>query len=409
MIGMINKYKIHTDKRRDGFFQYKLNLRNMNKVLPAFVIFLIFLCTCSNEHSKKTEYPLISVHDFDTIYNGKNVSLYTLKNKQGMVAQLTNYGARLVSLWTPDRAGNFVDVVLGYESLRGYLSSNEVYYGATIGRYANRIDDAEFELNEQTYRLDANNGENCLHGGKNGFHNVVWEAEPLDKGSIKFSYFSEDGEAGFPGNLNVSVIYSLTDSNELMIEYRATTDRSTPVNLTHHSFFNLKGAGSGKITDHILMINADQFIPVDSTLIPLGNIVSVDNTPMDFTSPVKIGKRINQSFSQLKYGLGYDHTWVLNTNGQINKMAARVLEPASGRVMEVYTDEPGIQFYSGNFLDGQDTGKYEKNYKYRGALCLETQHYPDSPNQHAFPSTILEPGEEYNSICIYKFGTEKEK
>ncbi len=368
----------------------------------TLVLFLVF-AGCSKTPPQLS---LIDAATFGSETNGKKVELFTLKNSSGIVAQITNYGGRLVSLWIPDRNGNFEDVVLGYSTLDGYLNSNEIYFGTLVGRYGNRISKGEFILNDSLYRLATNNGPNHLHGGTKGFSNVVWDAVQSDDRTLLLSYYSPDGEEGYPGNLLVNVTYELTDDNELKIEYKATTDKATPVNLTHHSFFNLKGAGNGDINDHLLQINAAYYTPVDSTLIPLGEIAPVEGTPFDFRTPTAIGARVNEENQQLKYGRGYDHNWVLQpSDSQIN-FAAKVVEPASGRTMEVYTNEPGIQFYGGNFLNGKDTGKYGKVYPFRGSLCLETQHFPDSPNQPSFPSTILEPGQEYYSLCTYKFGAE---
>ncbi len=368
----------------------------------TLVLFLVF-AGCSKT---PPQLPLIDSATFGSETNGKKVELFTLKNSSGIVAQITNYGGRLVSLWLPDRNGNFEDVVLGYPTLDGYLNSNEIYFGTLVGRYGNRISKGEFNLNDSLYRLATNNGPNHLHGGTKGFSNVVWDAVQSDDRTLLLSYYSPDGEEGYPGNLLVNVTYELTDDNELKIEYKATTDKATPVNLTHHSFFNLKGAGNGDINDHLLQINAAYYTPVDSTLIPLGEIAPVEGTPFDFLTLTAIGARVNEENQQLKYGRGFDHNWVLQpSDSQIN-FAAKVVEPASGRTMEVYTNEPGIQFYGGNFLNGKDTGKYGKVYPFRGSLCLETQHFPDSPNQPSFPSTILEPGQEYYSLCTYKFGAE---
>ncbi len=374
------------------------------KAFRLFPFFLFFLATACSE--KKPEIRLIDPMVFAGEASGKKVELFTLRNNSGMVAQITNYGGRVVSLWVPDRKGISGDVVLGYDSFEAYLKSNELYFGALIGRYGNRIANAKFTLNDSVYTLAANNGINHLHGGIKGFHNVIWDAIQSDGGTLRLSYLSPDGEEGYPGNLHVDVTYTVTEQNELKIEYRATTDKPTPVNLTHHSFFNLKGAGEGDINDHIMQINASYYTPVDSVLIPTGEIAPVEGTPFDFRTPVAIGDRLGDDHRQLKYGMGYDHNWVLDNVPDILRLAARVVEPGSGRIMEVYTSEPGIQFYGGNFLAGKDTGKYNRVYPYRGALCLETQHFPDSPNKPGFPSTILEPGKEYHSICIYRFSAE---
>jgi aldose 1-epimerase len=333
------------------------------------------------------------------------MKVFNIENKNGIRLQITNFGGRIMSLYTPDKNGHFQDIVLGYDSPEEYLNSNEKYFGATIGRYGNRIAKAKFSLNGHDYTLAANNGVNSLHGGIKGFHNVYWNVERLNSASIKMDYTSVDMEEGFPGNLKVSVIYSLTDDNELKIEYFAETDKQTLVNLTHHSFFNLSGDFRKTVNEHILSIPAKYYTPVDATLIPTGEIAPVEGTPFDFNNPIAIGARLKDKNEQLEFGKGYDHNWVLDPKGENQeiKLAARVIEPLSGRAMEVYTNEPGIQFYGGNFLNGKDVGKKNIPYHFRTAFCLETQHFPDSPNQPGFPSTVLEPGENYYSICIYKF------
>lgn len=374
----------------------------MKKLL--YILTTIVFVSCL----KQTSLPvLIDNETFKAELDGKSVQLFTLKNDKGLVAQITNYGGRVVNLWVPDKKGDFEDIVLGYNSPDGYLKSNEIYYGALIGRYGNRIAKGKFTLNDSTYTLIANNGENHLHGGTKGFHNVVFDALQPDGQTLDLIYVSSDGEEGYPGTLTSKIRYQLTNDNELKITYEASTDKPTPVNLTHHSFFNLKGAGNGNVNDHVLQINADHYTPVDAGLIPLGQVAAVEGTPMDFRQPTAIGKRIAQDFEQLKLGLGYDHNWVLNIAPEGLTLAAKVVEPVSGRTMEVYTDEPAMQFYGGNFLKGKDAGKNGKVYEYRGAFCLETQHFPDSPNQPSFPSTILNPGETYNSVCVYRFGVEK--
>jgi aldose 1-epimerase len=358
---------------------------------------------------KSNSINLIDEKVFNNSSEHPSVELFTLKNSNGLVTQITNFGGRVVNLWVPDKKGVFEDIVMGYSTLGGYLKSNEPYFGALIGRYGNRIANGKFSMKEYDFNLAANNGANHLHGGKNGFNNVVWSASKINQQALELKYLSKDKEEGYPGNLSIKVIYTLTDNNELKIEYWANTDQPTPVNLTHHSFFNLKGAGKGSINDHILEMNANSYTPVDQGLIPNGKIEPVDGTPMDFTQGVEIGKRVNQDFEQLVFGLGYDHNWVLNKSDEDIKFAAKITEPKSGRSMSVYTNEPGLQFYGGNFLDGSDVGKYDTPYEHRTAFCLETQHFPDSPNKPQFPSTILNPGEEYYSICIYKFSASKSK
>ncbi len=331
----------------------------------------------------------------------------TLINKHGVVAIITPFGGKLISLWVPDRNGKLADVVLGYDSAEQYISGNP-YFGALIGRYGNRIAKGKFTLEGKPYQLATNNGANALHGGPGGFHNVLWQKDTTDTnpGRTILTYTSKDGEEGYPGTLKARVAYTLTDDNELMIEYEATTDATTVVNLTHHSFFNLAGAGTGDILNHELMIHADRFTPVDAGLIPTGELKPVTGTPFDFTKPTKIGARIGANDEQLKNGKGYDHNWVLVKTGSEFSLAATVKEPTSGRIMEVWTTEPGLQFYSGNFLDGSDIGKDGMKYEFRTAICLEAQHFPDSPNQPNFPSTVLKPGEVYKQKTVYKFKSE---
>lgn len=341
---------------------------------------------------------------FDTTVDGKQVKLYYLKSNGNVQVAITNYGAKIVALLSPDKQGKLADVELGYDNIAQYISTKERYYGGIVGRYGNRIAKGKFKVDGKEYTLAVNNGQNHLHGGKKGFNDVVWDAEQPDAHTLKLHYLAKDGEEGYPGNLDITLTYELTDSNELKINYQATTDKATVVNLTNHSFFNLHGAGNGDINDHIMMINADKYTPVDSTLIPTGKLEAVKGTPMDFTTPTAIGDRADNDFEQLKFGKGYDHNYVLNKKGNELSLAATVLEPQSGRYLEVWTTEPGVQFYGGNFLDGTDRGKEGKIYVHRGAFCLETQHYPDSPNQPSFPSVVLKPGQTYTSTCVYKFG-----
>jgi len=340
---------------------------------------------------------------FGKLKDGRQVELYNLTNANGLRARITNYGGIVVSLEVPDKNGKLGDVTLGFDNLDDYLKGHP-YFGAIVGRYGNRMGKARFVLNGIEYKLAANDGENHLHGGIKGFDKVLWTAQPLkedDAVGLKL-------EEGYPGNLSCTVTYRLTNNDELKITYEAVTDKPTPVNLTHHSYFNLAGQGKRDILDHVLMINADKFTPVDKGLIPTGELRPVKDTPMDFTKPTPIGARINQDYQQLKFAGGYDHNWVLNKNGQSMSLAVRVYEPSTGRVMEVYTTEPGLQFYSGNFLDGSITGKCGRVYKHRYGFCLETQHFPDSPNKPNFPSVILEPGEKYYTETIYKFYTRQE-
>ena len=365
--------------------------------------FLFLSIVTVGQNKKNTSITLLKKSDFEREIDGKQVRLYTLKNKSGMISEITNYGGKVVSLWTPDRKGHYEDIVLGYPNIDDYLNSKEKYFGALIGRYGNRIANGKFALNGKEYDLAKNNELNHLHGGNKGFESVVWDAKQVDGQTLELSYVSKNMEEGYPGNLNIKVVYKLTDNNELKIEYWASTDAPTVINLTHHSFFNLKGAGNGTINNHLLQINAAYYTPVDNGLIPTGEIASVENSPFDFQKTKPIGKNVEAEHQQLKYGLGYDHNFVLNQKLEGLNYAAKVIEPVSGRTLEVYTNEPGLQFYGGNFLNGTQIGKNNKLYEYRTAFCLETQHFPDSPNKMHFPTTTLNPGEEYYSICIYKF------
>jgi aldose 1-epimerase len=341
---------------------------------------------------------------------GQEADLYVLTNKTGAEVAITNYGGAVVSLKVPDRNGKLTDVVLGFDNVDGYVNDKS-YFGALVGRYANRIGHARFVLDGKTYTLAKNNGDNTLHGGIKGFNKALWKANVLSRKGGQFlelSYLSKDGEEGFPGNLKVTVTYSWTDANALMIEYSATTDKPTVVNLTSHIYFNLAGQGSGEVLNHVVRIDADKFTPVDAGLIPTGELREVAGTPFDFRKPTAIGARIEQEDEQLKLGGGYDHNFVVNRSGETGEsQVARVVEPISGRVVEVWTSEPGIQFYTGNFLDGKTEGKGRARYPRRSAFCLETQHYPDSPNQPKFPSVIVKPGERYHTTTSYRFSAEK--
>jgi len=351
----------------------------------------------------------ISVRPFGKTTDGREVSLYTLKNNRAFSVEITDYGATVVRLMVPDRSGKIADVVLGFNTIAEY-ERDSPYFGAAIGRYANRIANGEFKLDGKTYNLAKNNnpgGIPCsLHGGSAGFDKVVWSAERTtvdNLPALRLTYNSKDGEEGYPGNLKVTVNYVLTSDSTLRIDYNATTDRATPVNLTNHSYFNLKGEGNGEILGHRVMINANYYTPVNKGLIPTGEIASVKGTPFDFTETYAIGDRVNADNEQIHNAGGYDHNWVLNNQDAKLVHVATVSEPTSGRILEVWTTEPGLQFYSGNFLDGRLVGKSGKNYAYRGAFAMETQHYPDSPNQPAFPNTILKPGNKYQTTTIYKF------
>ncbi|MGQ7261857.1 aldose epimerase family protein [Vreelandella sp. V005] len=355
---------------------------------------------------------------FGHLPDGRQVDVYQFTNANGIELRVINYGGIIVSLKTPNLEGEFDDIVLGFDSLDSYLSeayrNANPYFGAIIGRYGNRIAGGQFSLNGETYSLATNDGSNHLHGGNQGFDKVLWQAEPFENeagSGLVLRYTSEDGEEGYPGRLETEVTYTLTDNDELRVDYRAVTDKATPVNLTQHSYFNLKGEGSDTILDHRLMINASELTPVNDTLIPTGEIRSVEGTPFDFTEATPIGERIEQDNEQLAVGGGYDHNFVLDRDNAASDelvLAAKVWEPQSGRLVEVSTTEPGIQFYSGNFLDGSLTGKQGQAYEQRSGFALETQHYPDSPNQDAFPSTILEPGETYRSRTVYRFATQQD-
>src|SRR5215467_2734279 len=364
----------------------------------------IVLATCAalvaQQKSSKSE---VAQERFG-VRDGRPVILYTLKNSHGMELRAMNYGGIIQEIRVPDRNGKSADIVLGHETYDGYVP-NPPYLGAIVGRYANRIANGTFTLDGKTYTLPKNDGPNTLHGGvTKTFDKVPWESQPLkDKNGVVFEYLSKDGDEGFPGNMKVKVSYVLTDSNELVIDYQATTDKASPINVSQHSYFNLKGEGNGDILDHEIMINADRFTPVDKNLIPTGELQPVKGTPFDFTTATKIGARIDDNYEQLVLGHGYDHNFVLNRKGEGTVLAARVYEPTTGRVLEVSTTQPGVQFYTGNFLDGSVTGKQGHVYKHRYGFCLETQHFPDSPNHPDFPSTILRPDERFHQVTVFKF------
>ena len=334
----------------------------------------------------------------------KSIDLFILKNQNNVQAAITNYGCRLVSLLVPDRKGTLIDVVTGYDSVESYWKKDEPYFGAVIGRYGNRIAKGTFTLNDKTYNLEINNGPNALHGGSKGFNAQIWNANQVSDQMLELNYYSEDGEGGYPGNLQVKVIYTLTERNELRIDYEAKTDATTIVNLTNHAYFNLNGEGKETILDHELMINAAGFIPIDPTSIPLGYIGDVEGTPFDFRQPKEIGSQIEEQHEQLINGQGYDHTFVLSHPRNTLGLCAIAKGKEAGIVMEVLTTEPGVQFYSANFLKGKDSdGKGGNSYPRRSAFCLETQHFPDSPNRENFPSTVLNPGETFRSTTVYRF------
>lgn len=342
----------------------------------------------------------LNKNQFEETIRGKQTGIQFLENSNGLRAAITNYGARIVSLQPPAGQGKPVDVVVGFNSIQDYLHSTETYYGAIVGRYANRVAKGRFSLQGKDYQLSINNPPNHLHGGPMGFHNQVWDFEEISNDKIKLHYFSKNGEENYPGNLHVWVSYHLTGNNGLVIHYKATTDQSTIVNLTSHPFFNLNGQGSGSIEDHVLQVYADRYNPVDNFLVPTG-IRPVNGSPFDFTEPHKIGKRINDQDEQLKFGHGYDHNMVLNGSGF--RKAAKVKGDKSGIVMEVWTDQPGMQLYTGNHLQGENRIGNGEMDRFRESFCLETQHFPDSPNQPEFPSTILHPGEEYDTVTEYRF------
>jgi aldose 1-epimerase len=366
---------------------------------------LIYLAGCA---SVPPSAGAISAAPFGNTTDGTPVQIYTLRNRNGMEARIMTYGGIVESLKVPDRNGRLGDVVLGYDNLAGYLT-NSPFFGALIGRYGNRIAKGQFTLDGQTYTLPTNNPPNSLHGGDKGFFARVWKTAALVSSNgpvLQLSYLSKDGEEGYPGNLSVTATYTITEDNALRLDFEATSDKDTVCNLTHHSYFNLAGQGNGDILGNLLYLNANRFTPVDATLIPIGELRPVDGTPFDFRQPTAIGARINADDQQIKFGPGYDHNWVINKPlGQLGLMA-RVSEPISGRVLEVFSTEPGLQFYSGNFLNGSITGKDGMVYRYRSAFCMEPQHYPDSPNHPEFPSTELKPGETYHNTIIYKFSTQ---
>ncbi|CCY37352.1 aldose 1-epimerase [Tannerella sp. CAG:118] len=351
------------------------------------------------------EIKLVDADNFTSSINGKNVNLYTLKSKNGMTMQVTNYGGHVVSLWVPDKNGHFDDIVLGHNTLKEYINyEGERFIGCVVGRYANRIANGQFYIDSIRYNIPQNNNGQSLHGGLKGLDQVIWDVDSVTPNKIFLSYTSPDGEEGYPGTLKLNMDYSLTDDNEFIIQYHATTDKPTVINLSHHGFFNLKGEGRGSINDHLLTIYADSITPVNDVLIPTGQLMAVEGTPFDFRKATAIGKRVDTDNEQLKNANGYDHNWVLNRKSAYDiELAASVYEPSSGRYLEVLTDQPGLQFYGGNFFNGSGKGKYNPTIDYREALALETQKFPDSPNQPNFPSTRLNPDETYRHTCIYKF------
>lgn len=379
----------------------------MKKNLILMGIAALMISSCSNQPKSETTLSGLDPKAFETKVNDHSVNLYTLKNKNGMEVCITNFGGRIVSVMVPDKNGNMKDVVLGFDSIADYVNIPSDF-GASIGRYANRIKDGKIVINGDTIQLPQNNFGHCLHGGPKGWQYQVYEAKQIDDTKLELVRQSPDGDENFPGNVTAKVTYTLTDDNSIDISYEATTDKKTVINMTNHSYFNLSGDAQKPITDHLLYVNADKFTPVDSTFMTTGEILDVKGTPMDFTVAKTVGQDIDKyEYDQLKNGNGYDHNWVLNTNGDIKQVAARLTSPVSGITLEVYTDEPGIQVYSGNFLDGTVKGKKSIVYNQRAAICLETQHYPDSPNKPEWPSVLLEPGKTYRSHCIFKFTVNK--
>ena len=383
----------------------------INLLLLCAVLSSASACNSGNsskeaDSSTKTNTVSINPKDFEKTIDGKETALFTLTNKSGAKALITNYGGRLVSLFVPDKDGNLTDVVAGFDDVTGFQESAEPYYGATIGRVGNRIAKGKFTLDGKEFTLFTNDGPNTLHGGKKGFQGVVWDAKQVDDHTVELRYLSKDMEEGFPGNLNVRVTYDLQEDNALKISYHATTDKNTVVNLTNHAFFNLNGEASGSILGHMVQINADKYTPVDATLIPTGKIEAVAGTPLDFTKPETIGARIEDKHQQLQYGAGYDHNYVLNQHGA-KDVVATVTGDKSGIVMDIYTEEPGLQFYSGNFMKGKNTMKGGHTDDYRTTFAMETQHFPDSPNQAAFPSITLKPRDTYQTTTTYKFSVKR--
>jgi len=387
-------------------------MRRTKLVGCILAVMAIFVFGCEKQpsgeppaepQSKEVNVMSANTEIFGQMPDGTQIDLFTLTNPNGIRARIMTYGATLVSLETPDRDGNLTDIMLGFDTLEGYLTDHP-YFGVIVGRYANRIGKGKFTLDGVEYTLATNNGENHLHGGIKGFDKVVWKLDEIkaggDEAFVTLSYVSKDGEEGYPGNLSCKVTYTLTKDDELKISYEAETDKTTIINLTNHAYWNLAGQGTGDILSHELMLNADKYTPVDEGLIPTGEIKAVKDTPMDFTEPMTIGSRIDQVTG------GYDHNYVLNSGGGSMALAARVYEPTTGRVLEIQTLQPGIQFYSGNFLDGSITGKSAKVYNKHYGFCLETQHYPDSPNKLDFPSVVLKPGQKYSTETIHKFYTE---
>lgn len=382
-------------------------LSPLNTKIIILLTSAFLLWNCSSPKDDKTLSGL-EKSNFQTVINGDSTDLYVLKNTAGMEVSITNFGGRIVSIMVPDKSGKMIDVVLGFDSISDYINIPSDF-GASIGRYANRINQGKITIDGKTIQLPQNNFGHCLHGGPQGWqHQVYKNVVQIGDSIVEMTRFSPDGDMNFPGNVEAKVRFTLTQDNAIKIDFTATTDKKTVINMCNHSYFNLGGDPSKPVTDDELYINADNFTPVDSTFMTTGEIATVSSTPMDFRTPKKIGKEINNfDFVQLKNGNGYDHNWVLNTQGDVTQIAAKVVSSISGVTLEVYTNEPGIQVYTGNFLDGTVKGKKGIVYNQRAGVCLETQHYPDSPNKPQWPSVILEPGKEYQSTCIYKFGVNK--
>ena len=376
------------------------------KKLCVWAVAALLMAACTPKAEKATDSGLLQ-SNFRTEVDGKKTDLYILRNKNNMEVCITNFGGRIVSVMVPDKDGQMRDVVLGFDSIQDYISKPSDF-GASIGRYANRINQGKFTLDGVEYQLPRNNYGHCLHGGPQGFQYRVYDAVQLNPQELQLTYVAKDGEEGFPGNITCKVLMKLTDDNAIDIQYEAETDKPTIVNMTNHSYFNLSGNPANPATDHILYVNADSITPVDSTFMTTGEMMAVTETPFDFNTPKTIAPDVtNFENEQIKFGNGFDHNWVLNTKGDINQLAAKLTSPTSGITLEVYTNEPGIQVYTGNFLDGTVKGKKGITYPQRASVCLETQHYPDSPNKSQWPSVILEPGQTYHSQCIFKFGVEK--
>jgi aldose 1-epimerase len=387
-------------------------MKKLIVLLTLGISITFFACTNGTSNIKKNNkdsaiMSLPNAAAFDTVLVGKTVSLFYIKNKNGLSAAITNYGARVVGLLAPDNAGTFKDIVIGFNNINDYINAGERYFGAVVGRYGNRIAKGKFTLDGKTYQLDLNNGVNTLHGGRKGFHSVVWDMKQLDSSSVELKYTSPDGEEGYSGNLTVKMIYRFTDENELVMSYEVASDKRTVMNITNHNFWNLNSEGSGTINNHELMVKASKYTPVDSTLIPTG-IETVTGTPFDFTRFKKIGERVEVNNTQLSYGKGYDHNFVLD-KGITKKpeLIATIKGDVSGIAMDILTTEPGLQFYGGNFMKGLNLLKTGTKDDFRTAFCLETQHFPDSPNQPSFPTTIIEPGVTYTSITVHKFHVTK--